>query len=193
MIAITCRICHTAVKRVGLLCQDCGLLCHTTCAVRADPRCDIREQLAMAVRQQDLLDIEHSSRAPSPSLSDHLAQGPSKVIHGWKQRQTPQVSPKVSATQLADCAKRGSAPVQVTSGSGLRSFSPFERPGLGRRNVSSSSRASASVYSVIGSDGQRSVLSLGEGAKVGSLPGAVAAEKVKTAKAKEGKSDCVVM
>ena len=35
-----CRLCHQAVKKSGLMCQDCGLVCHPACDKRVSTFCD---------------------------------------------------------------------------------------------------------------------------------------------------------
>lgn len=87
--AITCRVCNAFVKKQGVLCQGCGLICHTSCATKASPRCDINEQLAMFARQQELLASYPPSRAtsPQPSVEESstpLTALPAKVMNGFK-------------------------------------------------------------------------------------------------------------
>ena len=54
-VAVTCRLCHSSVKRSGVLCQSCGMICHTTCSSQAPSTCDVTGQLTLMSRQQDLL------------------------------------------------------------------------------------------------------------------------------------------
>lgn len=52
-LAIICRVCHTRAK-AGVLCQDCGLVCHAGCVTRETNKCDPLEQLALYTRQREL-------------------------------------------------------------------------------------------------------------------------------------------
>lgn len=52
-LAIICRVCHTRAK-AGVLCQDCGLVCHAGCVTKEVNRCDPLEQLALYTRQREL-------------------------------------------------------------------------------------------------------------------------------------------
>ncbi|WWC86111.1 uncharacterized protein L201_000982 [Kwoniella dendrophila CBS 6074] len=82
--AIPCRVCLEVVKKSGVLCQDCGLIAHTTCASKASPRCDIHEQLALFTRQQEILQSLSPPRmaSPQPSFEGPLAALPGKLFNG---------------------------------------------------------------------------------------------------------------
>ncbi|WVQ97165.1 hypothetical protein IAU59_004275 [Kwoniella sp. CBS 9459] len=87
--AVTCRICLGGVRKVGVLCQDCGLIAHTSCASKATPRCDIHEQLAIFTRQQEILQSNSPTRVASPQPSfegkdSHLTALPGKIMNGFK-------------------------------------------------------------------------------------------------------------
>ncbi|WWC66482.1 uncharacterized protein I206_100384 [Kwoniella pini CBS 10737] len=86
--AIPCRVCMVDVKKQGVLCQDCGLIAHTSCASKASPRCDIHEQLALFAKQQE---ISHSLSpprvaSPQPSFEDRdgspFTALPGKILNG---------------------------------------------------------------------------------------------------------------
>ncbi|ORX34213.1 hypothetical protein BD324DRAFT_172355 [Kockovaella imperatae] len=55
--AILCRVCHANVKKSGLLCQTCGMICHTTCATKAGMTCDVKLQLVLLARQEEMLSM----------------------------------------------------------------------------------------------------------------------------------------
>ncbi|WVQ62332.1 uncharacterized protein L199_000471 [Kwoniella botswanensis] len=89
--AIPCRVCLIDVKKSGVLCQDCGLIAHTSCASKASPRCDIHEQLALFTRQQEILQSLSPPRiaSPQPSFSFENREGgtpltalPAKLLNG---------------------------------------------------------------------------------------------------------------
>jgi hypothetical protein len=91
--AIVCRICFTAVKKGGVLCQHCGLICHTSCATKAPIRCDITEQQALLARKHDILALSSSATSSRrPSFNDHPHDHknvpfnglPHKLLNGWK-------------------------------------------------------------------------------------------------------------
>ncbi|KAG8889264.1 hypothetical protein FRB98_005077 [Tulasnella sp. 332] len=44
---VTCRVCHQLVKKSAVLCEECSLICHQTCAKDATPHCDVRAQLLL--------------------------------------------------------------------------------------------------------------------------------------------------
>ncbi|KAL1406197.1 Protein kinase of the Mitotic Exit Network [Vanrija albida] len=64
--SITCHVCLDGVKKAAYLCQNCGLITHSKCAKGANPRCNVREQLALLVSQQDWTPSAPSSRDNSP-------------------------------------------------------------------------------------------------------------------------------
>ncbi|WWD09269.1 hypothetical protein V865_007392 [Kwoniella europaea PYCC6329] len=89
--AIPCRVCLIDVKKSGVLCQDCGLIAHNSCASKASPRCDIHEQLALFIRQQEILQSLSPPRiaSPQPSFSFGNREGgtpltalPAKLLNG---------------------------------------------------------------------------------------------------------------
>ncbi|WVW82154.1 hypothetical protein I302_104160 [Kwoniella bestiolae CBS 10118] len=86
--AIPCRVCLVDVKKSGVLCQDCGLIAHTSCASKASPRCDIHEQLALFTRQQEILQSLSPPRIASPQPSFEHREGtpltalPAKFLNG---------------------------------------------------------------------------------------------------------------
>ncbi|WWC58499.1 uncharacterized protein I303_101042 [Kwoniella dejecticola CBS 10117] len=84
--AIPCRVCLVDVKKQGVLCQDCGLIAHTSCASKASPKCDIHEQLALFARQQEILQTLSPPRVASPQPSFEGREGltalPVKILNG---------------------------------------------------------------------------------------------------------------
>lgn len=73
--AVTCRVCHGSIKKNGILCQECGLLCHAECATRALATFDSQEQLAAFTRNQEE-DNEGDSRVSAGLNSPHLSSIP---------------------------------------------------------------------------------------------------------------------
>lgn len=73
------------MKKVGVLCQTCGLISHSTCAVASTSRCDPHEQYA---RQQEYLQSAASSRYVSPQPSFEHIEGsknfPGRLLQGIK-------------------------------------------------------------------------------------------------------------
>ncbi|WVF70805.1 hypothetical protein IAT40_005599 [Kwoniella sp. CBS 6097] len=105
--AVTCRICLGGVRKVGVLCQDCGLIAHTTCASKASYRCDIHEQLAIFTRQQEILQTNSPSRVASPQPSfdgkdnTHLTALPAKIFNGFKRSKSKGgLSNSISTSQV---------------------------------------------------------------------------------------------
>lgn len=45
--AVSCRVCMDPVKKGAVLCSHCSLICHSKCAGRAPPTCDLRSKLLM--------------------------------------------------------------------------------------------------------------------------------------------------
>lgn len=78
--AVQCKICREPVKKHAVLCEECGLICHASCARRAHAPCNLRAQLLMFASQRSSVDLTRgassqgfsaalgaSSPAPSPS------------------------------------------------------------------------------------------------------------------------------
>ncbi|ODN84320.1 hypothetical protein L202_00294 [Cryptococcus amylolentus CBS 6039] len=88
--AIACRVCDSLVKK-GVLCQDCGMIAHTSCESVAMPKCDVHEQLAILKRQQEqqTSEIRGATGTPTPRASfdgrdGHLGALPGKILLGLK-------------------------------------------------------------------------------------------------------------
>lgn len=65
--AVQCKICRELVRRHAVLCEECGLICHASCARRVAAPCNLRAQLLMLAGHS-----RHSVEAartvsPSPS------------------------------------------------------------------------------------------------------------------------------
>jgi hypothetical protein len=107
MEAIICRICHVNVRKVGVLCQSCGLIAHASCASATPGRCDAHEQAAIFARQQEYLQSLPSSRALSPRASHDQLDGafkdlPARILSGLKRstsalRNSPSPGPPTAA------------------------------------------------------------------------------------------------
>ncbi|KAK8865778.1 hypothetical protein IAR55_000925 [Kwoniella newhampshirensis] len=86
--AIVCRVCHLSVKRVGVLCQDCGLVAHSACASKASPRCSLQEQFTLLSRQQEMQKTPSRGPSPLPIFDKRdgaaLAALPTKILNGLK-------------------------------------------------------------------------------------------------------------
>ncbi|WVQ71059.1 hypothetical protein IAR50_000584 [Cryptococcus sp. DSM 104548] len=87
---IACRVCHSLVKK-GVLCQDCGMIAHTTCESVAMPKCDVHEQLAILKRQQDQQTTEAAGGRGTPTpraifdgRDGHFGALPGKILLGLK-------------------------------------------------------------------------------------------------------------
>lgn len=139
-IAIACRICHTNVKKVGVLCQTCGLISHSACAAGSTTRCDAHEQYALYVRQQEYLQSAASSRyvSPQPSL-DNLESGkahnfPGKLLQNIK-RSSKAALRSSSSVDLSGEIRRRKSSNHTQSGQA--------RPILEARNLSSPTPASS--------------------------------------------------
>lgn len=52
-----------------MLCQNCGLICHTHCVNSASSRCDIGEQMTLLARQQEYLSVHGPQAGPSAASS----------------------------------------------------------------------------------------------------------------------------
>ncbi|WVR05780.1 hypothetical protein IAU60_002805 [Kwoniella sp. DSM 27419] len=102
--AIPCRICLADVKKVGVLCQDCGLIAHMACADRASPRCDIHEQLALFARQQELQQAEGfipvRTASPFDNRESHLTALPARIFSGFKRSRSKGGLASSSASQV---------------------------------------------------------------------------------------------
>ncbi|TYJ57636.1 hypothetical protein B9479_001718 [Cryptococcus floricola] len=88
--AIACRVCDSLVKK-GVLCQDCGMIAHTSCESVAMPKCDVHEQLAILKRQQEqqTSEIRGGTGTPTPRASfdgrdGHFGALPGKILLGLK-------------------------------------------------------------------------------------------------------------
>ncbi|KAG8899618.1 hypothetical protein FRC01_010436, partial [Tulasnella sp. 417] len=44
---VTCKVCQQSVKKSAVLCEECSLICHATCAKDASSHCDVRAQLLL--------------------------------------------------------------------------------------------------------------------------------------------------
>jgi hypothetical protein len=68
-VAVECKLCRQHVKRHAVLCEDCGLICHTRCAEFAPLPCDLRAQLMMYGRDYSPTSSQSPvlSVLPSPS------------------------------------------------------------------------------------------------------------------------------
>ncbi|KAG9044023.1 hypothetical protein FS837_008874, partial [Tulasnella sp. UAMH 9824] len=44
---VTCKVCQQSVKKNAVLCEECSLICHATCAKDASSHCDVRAQLLL--------------------------------------------------------------------------------------------------------------------------------------------------
>lgn len=53
--AVRCRICRESVRKHAVLCEDCGLICHASCAREVASPCNLRAQM-MLLRQSEVLD-----------------------------------------------------------------------------------------------------------------------------------------
>jgi hypothetical protein len=102
--AIICRICNTNVKKAGVLCQTCGLICHAACASSTTARCDVHEQYALYARQQEYLQSAASSRyvSPQPSMDDlegnRNLQFPGKLLLGIKRARSSKAALRSSSS-----------------------------------------------------------------------------------------------
>ncbi|CAO1636075.1 unnamed protein product [Sympodiomycopsis kandeliae] len=71
--AVRCRICADNVRKHAVLCEDCGLICHASCARDASTPCNIQAQLHMLQRKATV----SSPKDESPSASNTgTANGP---------------------------------------------------------------------------------------------------------------------
>lgn len=83
--AVQCKICKEPVKKHAVLCEDCGLICHASCARRASSPCNLRAQLLLFAANAQNNGQRHgsidfargSSPAPSLALSMSGASSPS--------------------------------------------------------------------------------------------------------------------
>ncbi|KAK4686375.1 hypothetical protein P7C73_g3746, partial [Tremellales sp. Uapishka_1] len=190
--AIICRVCHTGVKKVGVLCQNCGLLCHTGCANRAAPRCDIREQLSLFARQQEALeaaggnDVDRLTPPPVPIISG-------EILSGWRRSKTSVSSDpppsRDASSPFPDFRRRSSTSVHT-------SHLPMGRQSI-HADRSIASRGSAFSTSSVDVEEQR----------MGGFPSGDAAPKIKQhsvstveqvrakghQRGKDSKSECLVM
>lgn len=67
--AVQCKICREAVKKNAVLCEECGLICHASCARKAATPCSLRAQLLMlASNQRSSVDMVRVM-SPTPSVS----------------------------------------------------------------------------------------------------------------------------
>lgn len=134
-----------------MLCQHCGLICHTHCVPKASPRCDVTEQLALLARQQEYL-AQHphlglsaaSSRRPSfnddgARDSGPLTALPVKILAGLKRTK----STRVPATDLGDQRRRRSS---SNVGKSFPNRISLERPSLDVSGRSADSHSRASVF-----------------------------------------------
>lgn len=114
-IAIVCRLCHTNVKKVGVLCQTCGLISHSTCATSSTSRCNAHEQYAHYARQQEYLQSSASSRYVSPQTSmDNLQSTknlafPGKLLLGIKRTSQAALRSASSVDLISDIRRRKSS------------------------------------------------------------------------------------
>ncbi|MCO5549575.1 hypothetical protein L7F22_003047 [Adiantum nelumboides] len=65
---VLCKICRDSVKKHAVLCEDCGLICHASCAKRAITPCNLRAQLLMLANHRSSLDMTRVL-SPTPSAS----------------------------------------------------------------------------------------------------------------------------
>lgn len=85
--AVQCKICKEPVKKHAVLCEDCGLICHASCARRASTPCNLRAQLLLFAsaasnngqRHASIDFARGASPAPSLALSMSGASSPSPV------------------------------------------------------------------------------------------------------------------
>nr|XP_031861223.1 uncharacterized protein CI109_003193 [Kwoniella shandongensis]KAA5528295.1 hypothetical protein CI109_003193 [Kwoniella shandongensis] len=201
--AIVCRVCHLGVKKVGVLCQDCGLIAHTACASDASPRCDIHEQYEMLSRQQEM----GLSPLPDDPVPTTL---PVKILNGLKRSKTAILASSTSQVALMGAVTQNSTDNRFQSqaygrqsletnmssrSASLQNRSSMysntsEYDGDGRR------RTEAQYH--LGEMGLRSTATIDEGDKVvqvGVVPvpaGGVGGRKGHT-RNKESKSDCCIM
>lgn len=107
--AITCRICHSSVKKSGLLCQDCGLLCHTTCISKASKTCD-PQHFSSYISLPQALPVQgpmspSQSQSGTPASSAPPSRFPSRI-------------PSPSGSSLDNRARQSGAgqPTDLTAG-----------------------------------------------------------------------------
>ncbi len=60
-----CKVCHERTKRHAVLCEECGFLCHASCADQAPMPCNLRAQLLLASKRL--------ASAPAPPRADNVA------------------------------------------------------------------------------------------------------------------------
>lgn len=65
---VLCKICRDSVKKHAVLCEDCGLICHASCAKKAITPCNLRAQLLMLANHRSSLDMTRVM-SPTPSAS----------------------------------------------------------------------------------------------------------------------------
>ncbi|KDN40353.1 hypothetical protein K437DRAFT_270014 [Tilletiaria anomala UBC 951] len=71
---LQCRICKEKVKKHAVLCEECGLLCHASCANQAPLPCNLRAHLLLASARPSA-DLGRVT-SPAPSLTPSMPQSP---------------------------------------------------------------------------------------------------------------------
>ncbi|CAO1621379.1 unnamed protein product [Parajaminaea phylloscopi] len=70
--AVRCRICADSVRKHAVLCEECGLICHASCARDVAASCNVRAQMTL-LRQQD--NALYRGASPTASVSSANAGG----------------------------------------------------------------------------------------------------------------------
>lgn len=190
-------MCDTRAK-AGVLCQDCGLVCHAGCVTKEVNRCDPLEQLALYTRQREL---STSATAGAEDSTVSLGHYPLKLDSNitalpaniWKRSRA--ALERRGSNQLAP-------PNRHHPGSSVISLATVD---VGTSASNSSSRGHSSIsgkengHRPRGGDGssddQDTVrqAAIGLGPKASLASGQSDRPVSPHVKAKDGKSDCMVM
>lgn len=110
-------MCHQAIKRSGVLCEECGLIAHPRCAADAPPSCDIRAQLLLYAQYSQAstaLEISTPTReSMSPASSTPISIPSSPRVPPRNRRQSDAAyssSPKLSERILGGWKRTNKSP-----------------------------------------------------------------------------------
>lgn len=70
--AVRCRICRESVRKHAVLCEECGLICHASCARDVSSGCDIRAQKTLLQQPQS---SPGRNTSPTASISSANLSG----------------------------------------------------------------------------------------------------------------------
>ncbi|KAG9018377.1 hypothetical protein FRB93_000080 [Tulasnella sp. JGI-2019a] len=113
---VTCRVCQLQVKKSAVLCDECSLICHATCAKDATPHCDVRAQLLL-YSQYSSHTNGGSNGSPSTSIPGQLSS-PGVPIPPSPASNDPPLSASPSYANKIFAWKRNSKSAASEVGSG---------------------------------------------------------------------------